>query len=282
MNPMSRRRALVLGGGAALAGGIAIGASGLAGADTETRASWRKIGVVTANIGRKHPSKREAAIRAVRDGVSIDGKRVRPFVGWQEIREGDADAREPGWIDHYFGTAYTNVFNGKSPAHMVPLSVPKEFDVVDKRTTYCHGGLAHVSPARYITEALVAAKDDPKLRFVFANTHYVAGAFNGKTDGHEKWRDDAWHKHFVKHRDKVLKYWRDRGFPVIWTGDVNRQSMPLLMPKFEKRAFGKGIDQIGWVPGGNGVEIRLVSTHAIDMAVDDHNARVAVLKIRRG
>lgn len=119
------------------------------------------------------------------------------------------------------------------------------------------------------------------MRFVFANTHYVAGAFNGTADPYEAWRDDMWRRHFRKHRDDVLGYWRARGFPVIWTGDVNRNPMPLMLPNHEKRAFARGIDQIGWVPGTNGTQVRLRWTRVVPMYVDGHDARVAVMQVRR-
>ena len=93
-----------------------------------------------------------------------------------------------------------------------------------------------------------------------------------------------WRIHFRKHRDDVLQHWHKKGLPVIWTGDVNRGDMPLLMPKNEKRAFKHGIDQIGWVTGGNGVELKLDSTKTIPMHVDDgntHHAHVAIMKVRR-
>ncbi|MGH8794295.1 MAG: hypothetical protein ACRDXX_16810 [Stackebrandtia sp.] len=275
MKPISRRSALTLAGGAVL------GAAGLSGA-AEAAAGWNRLVVVTANIGRRNLGQRERAIRDVRNAVTVDGRLTQPLVGWQEIRGGDPGDEEPNWIDKYFGTQYRNMYmRQSSPARQVPMSIPKAYDVVERRITFCHGGKARVSPARYITQTLLARADDPELRLVFANTHYVSGAWNGKDDPHEQWRVDNWKKHRRKHRDDVLHYWRDRGFPVIWTGDVNRNPMPLLLPDHEKRAFAGGIDQIGWVPGGNGTQIRLKWTKTVPMHVDGHDARVAVMEIRR-
>ncbi|MDI3405188.1 hypothetical protein [Streptomyces cavernicola] len=277
MEAINRRRTLALAGGALLGTAGALAAGGRAGAATE----WRRLVVVTANIGRDRLDRREQAIRDVRHAVTVDGELARPLVGWQEIGEGDDDGREPRWIDEHFGGAYRNLYTRDSTAHRVPMSIPKAYDVVERRVTRVHGGKAGVSPHRVITQALLQRADDPRLRFVFANTHYVAGAWNGEQDKHEVWRDDMWRLHFRKHREEVLAHWRSRGFPVIWTGDVNRNPMPLLLPGHEKRAFARGIDQIGWVPGTNGTQIRLSRTKTVPMHVDGHDARVAVLQVRR-
>lgn len=281
MKAMNRRRVLRLAGGAVVAATGLAAATVMAGT-AEASTNWRGLVVITANIGRKNPGQRERAIRDVRKAVSVDGRLAKPLVGWQEIRGADADDKEPGWINEYFGSGYRNVFEYEdSAARQVPVSIPKTYDILDRRITFCHGGKAGVSPSRYITQVLLARADDPRTRFVFANTHYVAGAWNGQVDSHEKWRDDSWSKAFRRHRDEVLGYWRGRGFPVIWTGDVNRSPMPLLMPRHEKRAFARGIDQIGWVPGTNGTRLKLVGTKTVPMHVDGHDARVAIMQVGR-
>lgn len=273
MGQISRRRVITLGAGAAL--GLS---GGIAAADPATAASdWRRLVVVTANIGRKHKDQRERAIRDVRHAVED----ATPIVGWQEIGEGDDDAKEARWINTWFGPRYRNIFEETEHTKRVPISIPKAYDILDRRVTDVHGGKSGVTPHRVITQALLARADDPKLRFVVANTHYVAGAWNNKTDKHEAWRDDMWRRHFRTHRDNVLGHWRDEGFPVIWTGDVNRRDMPLLLPRYEKRAFARGIDQIGWVGGSNGTQLRLRRTRGVDLHVDSHDARVAVFEIRR-
>lgn len=277
MESISRRRALMVTGGVALGAAGALTATGLAGA----AAGGTRLVVVTANIGRKHLDQRQRAIRDVRHAVKSGGRFLKPLVGWQEIGEGDDDGREPRWINEYFGKGYRNVFEKDKAAHRVPISVPSEFTVVDSRSTPVHKGLGGVTPNRVINQVVLELAADPQLKFVFANTHYVAGAFNGKQDSHEAWRRRMWQRHFDKHRDEVLEHWRAKGLPVIWTGDVNRSPMPELLPRREKRVFKRGIDQIAWVPGTNGTEISLKGTKTVDMHVDSHNARVAVLQLRR-
>lgn len=288
MESLSRRRALALGGGAAVGtAGILAGAAGADAAratagGAQRAGKWQRLVVVTANIGRDHLRERERAVRDVRHAVSVDGDTVKPLVGWQEIGEGDGDRKEAAYIRKHFGSSFRNLFVGDKVAGHVPMSVPRTFNVVDRRVTFAHGGKDGVSPHRVITQAVLELAADPQLRFVFANTHYVAGAWNGKDDPAEAWRVKMWKRHFRKHRDDVLEHWHGKGYPVIWTGDVNRSPMPLLLPRKEKRAFSRGIDQIAWLPGTNGTQIRLRRTARVPMHVDGHDARVAVMQIRRG
>ena len=283
MESLSRRRALALGGSAALGtAGILAGTAAAGATDGKAAGGWQRLVVVTANIGRDHRDKREAAVRAVRHAVTVDGATAKPLVGWQEIGEGDDDGKEEKFIREHFGKAFSNLFVGDKVAHHVPISVPDAFNVVGHRITRAHGGKGGVSPHRVITEAVLQLASDPQVQFVFANTHYVAGAYNGKNDPSEAWRRKMWKRHFQRQRDKVLQYWNAQGFPVIWTGDVNRSPMPSLVPGKEQRAFSRGIDQIGWLPGTNGTQIRLKRTTSVPMHVDGHDARVAVMQIRRG
>jgi hypothetical protein len=277
MESISRRRALTLGGGAVLGAAGALTAAGSAGAATD----WKRLVVVTANIGRNNLDQRERAIRDVRHATTAGTDLPRPLVGWQEIGERDDDGLEPRWINEQFGDGYRNIYEYDKTASRVPMSIPRTYSILERRVTYVHGGRAGVTPHRVITQALLERVADPKLRFVFANTHYVAGAWNDKEETHEAWREEMWRLHFRKHRDDVLGHWRSQGFPVIWTGDVNRTPMPPLLPNCEQRAFSRGIDHIGWVPGTNGTQIRLRWTKSIPMHVDGHDARVAVMEVRR-
>jgi hypothetical protein len=291
MTSLSRRRALALGGGAVLGtAGIVAGTAGAGAQGPGNRravagragaaGAWRRLVVVTANIGRDRLGERERAIRDVRHAVTVDGGLAEPLVGWQEIGEGDDDGREAAFIRKHFGAAFRNPFVGDGVAHRVPMSVPRAYNIVERRVTRTHEGRSGVTPHRVITEAVLELAADPQLRFVFANTHYVAGAWNGKDDPSEAWRREKWQEHFRRHRDDVLGHWHAKGYPVVWTGDVNRTPLPLLKPG-EKRAFSGGIDQIAWLPGSNGTELRLNRTATVPMHVDGHDARVAVMQIRR-
>ena len=266
---ISRRKALLLGGGVALGTAASRwpGAAGPAAAAPD----WIRLPVVTANIGRKHLGAREAAIRAVRAGVSGE----RPLVGWQEIGEGDHG--EPAMIEKHFDDVYRNAFLRHTRAFRVPISVPKPWKVVDSKPTFAHGGIKGVTPPRWINEVVVAHESNPNLQFALLNTHYIFGAYNGPTRPDR--RDEYNHHHDV-HKQRVLHHHR-QGRLVIWTADTNNPHYGTASGRqAEKQVYHGGIDRIDWLPGNGAVHLELRDTRSIDMKVDGHNARVAIFRIR--
>ncbi len=266
---ISRRQALVLGGGA-LAGVATLG-SVAAARSASAATDWIRLPVITANIGRKNLGAREAAIRDVRNGDPGN----RPFVGWQEIREGDDG--EPAMISQYFGDAYQNPFLYDASSFRVPISVPQPWKVVNSNPTFVHGGIGGVTPPRWINEVAVEHQSHPGLKFVLINSHYIAGAYNG--DQNPNLRDE-WDLHKKTHRERVMAH-HDRGHLVIWTADTNRPDYDRATGQAaERKAFANGIDRINWLPGDGTVQLDLVTTKAVPMHVDGHDARVAIFRIR--
>ena len=262
---LSRRKALVLGGGAVL-GTLAAGA-GTAVAATD----WIRLPVVTANIGRKNLAAREDAIRDVRN--ADDG--ARPLVGWQEIREGDTG--EPAMIDRYFGDLYQNAFLRHDTAFRVPISIPKPWRVVGSKATFVHGGIEKVTPPRFVNEVVVRHETHTALEFALVNTHYIANAYNG--DQRADLRDE-WNHHKDVHRDRVIAH-HQQGRLVIWTADTNNPDYVRATGRdTEHRAFFNGIDRVNWLPGNGAVRLELLNTRTVDMRVDTHDARVAIFRIR--
>ena len=259
----SRRKALVLGGGVAL--GAAVGA-GAASAATE----WIRLPVVTANIGRDNLGAREDAIRDVRNGDA-----TRPLVGWQEINEGDTG--EPTMIERHFGSLYQNAFLRHDTAFRVPISVPQPWVVVNSQATHVHGGIAGVTPPRWITEVTVRHESHTALRFTLVNTHYIANAYNG---GQNPDLRDEWDLHKSVHKERVLAHHR-QGRLVIWTADTNNPDYRKATGwDVERQVFTAGIDRINWMPGDGTVQLELLGTRSIDLRVDGHDARVAIFRIR--
>lgn len=262
---LSRRKALVLGGGVVL-GGLAAGA-GTASAATD----WIRLPVVTANIGRKNLGAREAAIRDVRNADDL----ARPLVGWQEIREGDSG--EPAMIDRYFGSLYHNAFLRHDRAFRVPISIPRPWRVVSSKATFVHGGISGWTPPRWINEVVVRHQSHPGLEFVLINSHYIANAYNGAQRADLR---DEWNKHKGIHKDRVLAHHR-QGRLVIWTADTNNPNYVKATGwDKEHRVFFNGIDRINWMPGNGAVRLELRNTRTVDMRVDGHDARVAIFRIR--
>ena len=263
---LSRRTALVLGGGAALGTAVAAAGAGNASAAGE----WVRLPVITANIGRDNLAAREDAIRDVRNG---DG--TRPLVGWQEINEGDTG--EPAMVERHFGSAYQNVFLRHDTAFRVPISVPAPWVVVDSTPTRVHGGIEGVTPPRWINEVTVRHETHTALRFTVINTHYIAGAYNGGQNPNLR---DEWDLLKSVHKERVLAHHR-QGRLVIWTADTNNPDYRKATGwDAEKQVFTGGIDRINWMPGNGTVQLELLNTRTIDMRVDGHDARVAIFRIR--
>lgn len=272
-DPISRRRAVGLAGGALL--GTLLGGA----ASAQAASPARDLVVVTSNLGRAGTrGPYEQSVAAVRNGVKVGGRPFKPLVGFQEIGEGDRFPDfEAKLIDRYFGAGFTKVFNGaKSSASREPIVVPAPFQVISSNVTPTHGGIAKVSPDRSISEVVVQAADDPKLQIAILNTHYIAGAYVGPMIAN---RRPYWDKHFRTHARRIQAY-LDLGLPVIWTGDVNRVALPKLHPN-EQRVFPRGIDQIRWIPGRNGTRIVLEGKRSIRTTIEgNHRALVAHFRIR--
>ena len=150
--------------------------------------------------------------------------------------------------------------------------------MLDSRATFVHGGIAGVSPPRWVTEVVVAHESDSRLEFVLVNTHYIAGAFNGNTNPDLR---DKWKAMKAAHKDRVLARHQNQGRLVIWTADTNRPDYTTATGwQAEKRAFPGGIDRINWMPGNGTVQLELLDTETVPMQVDGHDARVAIFRIR--
>lgn len=270
---ITRRQALGLAAGAAL--GTILGPAAAARAAS---GPVLDLSVITANIGRTgNAAAYETSLDRLRNGVVLNGEVTRSLVGFQEIGEADPNpAYERQQLERFFNVNFEKPFFAASgPGSHVPMAVPPAFKVTARRATFTHGGIPNVTPARFITEAVLQSTANPKLRFAFLNTHYIAGAYNGKG------RDDLkgyWKKHYGIHRSLVQGYHRS-GMPVLWTADTNNPNMPAVHP-LERAAFRGGIDQIRWIPGTNGTELALRRTQEIDMTIDSHDAPVAIMAIR--
>ncbi|AGM02944.1 hypothetical protein DMC61_03880 [Amycolatopsis sp. WAC 04169] len=262
---LNRRKALALGGGAAL--GAMVAGAGTASAAT----GWIRLPIVTANIGRDNLGAREAAIDAVRNCDSL----VRPLVGWQEINEGDTG--EPAMIDHYFGPLYNNAFLRHNTSFRIPISIPQPWEVASSKTTYVHGGITGVTPPRWINEVVVRHQSHPTLQFALINSHYIANAYNG--DQRADLRDE-WNEHKRIHASRVLAH-HNVGRLVFWTADTNNPNYyKATSLESERRCFGTGIDRINWLAGNGVVQEQFIDTKTVDMRVDGHDARVAVFQVR--
>lgn len=290
-NRISRRHALMLGGGA-LAGAATLGSvagagsasarqkaesaakhASAAGQASAAGSPWIRLPVITANIGRRHLENREAAIRDVRNG---DGDN-RPFVGWQEIQEGKVDVGEPAMISQYFGGAYDNQFLHHDRSFRVPISVPQPWKVVNATPTFVHGLIPDVTPPRWINEVAVEHVSYPGLKFVLINSHYLYGAYNGPQKPSLR---DGWELHKQRHRERVMAH-HEHGHLVIWTADTNRADYGNATGQAaERTAYAGGVDRINWLHGDGTVQLEWLNSKVVPMNVDGHNAGLAIFRIR--
>lgn len=280
-HPLDRRRALGL-AGAALLGGAAAGP--LLAGRAEAATAWTSFAVVTANLGRvadkADHGRYETSVRNVRRTVKIATRTTRPLVGFQEIGEGDKDPLiEHRLIAKYFEGFKKAFFTpSKHPSYRVPIIVPAPFEVVSTNAVRGHGGVENVSPPRWISEVVLRLGTDPKTRFAMLNTHYIAGAYNG--DQHQD-RRKYWDALFKLHQERIAHY-HAKGLPVIWTGDVNRRNLGRLHPLERRLMPADSIDQVRWIPGTNGTQLRFVRRQTIDLTIEAvHDAHAAVMQVRR-
>jgi hypothetical protein len=196
-------------------------------------------------------------------------------VGWQEISEGDTG--EPAMISAAFGESYDNQFLHDDSSYRVPISVPTPWHVVNFTKTFVHGVVPDVSPPRWINEVAVEHGQIPGLKFVLINTHYLHNAYNG-TDNPDL--RQYWDLHKKLHRERVMAH-HDKGHLVIWTADTNNPNYDQATGQpDEHKVFPDGIDRIDWLPGDGTVQLDLLGTNVVPMNVDDHNAKVAIFRIR--
>jgi hypothetical protein len=140
-----------------------------------------------------------------------------------------------------------------------------------------HPKVPGISPPRWINEVVVEHNSHPGLKFVLINTHYIHGAYNGQQSPNLR---DEYDLHKKTHRERVMAH-HDKGHLVIWTADTNNPGYDNATGQdAEHKVFPEGIDRINWLPGDGTVQLDLVTTNVVPMNVDDHNARVAIFRIR--
>lgn len=225
--------------------------------------------LITANIGRGIG---HAQVRS--DMQKIKNEAPRAIIGWQEIDEAD-EAQEHSILRSIFGRQHLIGME-----HRVPISVPRWFRVTRSRSVFATGGIPHVSPTRWFTEAVIQNRRGNK-KFVVINGHYPAGAFNNKIESTQKERKDHWEEMFQVHKARVA-HWVDQGYTVFWVGDVNRMDMPKVHHR-EVRVVTTGIDSISYVIGAShghvkpiGVKFRGAGSIKLN---SDHDAKWARFKL---
>ena len=214
-----------------------------------------RLTVLTANLG-----------RGVTEGELVANVRALghrwAVKGFQEIDEDDdpeehavlAREMQPGWA----------AFDTR-----VPISVPPPWRIVRVRITKACDGLAHVTPLRVITQALIEQLGVPgPPRLVIVNTHFPRRTLRTVT------RRRACRRALRE----VIAYWHDRGYTAIWMGDTNTVQMR-PMHELEQPIVDAGLDHIRVIPHPNGVQVEVLTTRDIDLTIDGHDAHLARLRL---
>ncbi|MBK7861904.1 MAG: hypothetical protein IPJ65_25465 [Archangiaceae bacterium] len=201
------------------------------------------------------------------------------LIGWNEIgpeRYFTAIKKlGPGWA-HYMPR------HGKE--HIpVPISWKKsEWKLVSAGNMLTHGGLARVSPNRYITWVKLKKQSNPGKgqEIVRINTHLVSGAFSGKS--HHAWRLSHWKIHQQKLAALVDKF-KAQGLEVVVGGDFNRDGAKVLGNhvaydnSFHVGTHGKRTTYDYLMHAG---DLQKVEAHVHRKYRSDHDAVVASYRFR--
>ena len=211
--------------------------------------------VLTANLGRG-VSEREltANVKALGHRWAVKG--------FQEIDEDDgpeehavlARELEPGWA----------AFDTR-----VPINVPPPWRIVRVRITKACEGLAHFTPPRVITQALIERLGGPWApRLVIVNTHFPRRALRTATR----------RRQCRSALREVIAYWHARGYTVVWMADTNTVQMR-PMHELEQPIVDAGLDHIRVVPHPDGVQVGVLRNGLVDLTIDGHDAHLAQLRL---
>jgi hypothetical protein len=226
--------------------------------------------VGTCNI-RNTPDLPRAQVREAAHVCSVRAD----LVGFQEIGEvqDHTDVRiglGDTWSGVAGGTGKVEVpiHFRKSLLELIPdAEVPGGF--ANSGFQLAHHGLAHVSPNRYTTWAMLRAKSNHAIQFAIVNAHMVSKPTDTNAT-HHRWREEMWHVHYSKWAAMVNNF-NDHGLTVLAVGDFNRLDVP-KSDRDMRWAWKSGIDKIGMIKGKTPVSLIRVASYNTP---SDHNLRVA-------
>jgi len=209
--------------------------------------------LITANLGRGVT--RGTFLRNVR---AIDDEAGRgTIIGFQEIDEDDTPPEHRG-LRRVLGDDFT--FAGWDTRE--PIALGDRWNKRQEDVTRGATGLARLSPARTITEAVVVHESGAELAAL--NLHYPRNI---------PALASRWQVLRAAHRDRVAHHYA-AGRTVVWFADVNRVRFAPLMQR-ERTLAHRGLDWIRCVEHPNGVQLRVVETGSIDLTIDGHDAQWA-------
>lgn len=209
--------------------------------------------LVTANLGRGvSDPKFRANVNKIKAACPT------AVVAFQELDEADTPDEH---------TIVGNVFHAHARAawrRNNPILVPPGWRLTATHVIKACEGLEHVTPARFLVEAVIAR--DGRLVSVM-NLHWprnVPEAAERRQACTETLR-------------AAIKKRASQGRTVFWVGDTNTHGAFPKLHGREVRVVDDGIDRIGYVEGLTGVDV--VGTGSVDLTIDGHDAQWARFKM---
>lgn len=221
--------------------------------------------LVTANI-KSNPLMRQS--RVLHDVARV--KLLGGVILWQEIapkRYKSALESELSSVHHW-----SHVQIGRE----TPISYRNDtWKLLSSGHRLTHHGRAHVTPARYITWAVLQRKNSTFPPVVFMNTHMISSAFSNHHPLTKKWRLARWKEHFAIQKALVQSFVA-QGYTVIGGGDFNCTHLPKFTGNQRFLSHG-GIDHMYVCEAPQGVQVELRELGNYTRVYTDHAPRYAEL-----
>lgn len=204
---------------------------------------------VSANLGR-HVDTAEflANVRRIDDEAGRGA-----VIGFQEIDEADTPNEHAGLRKVLDG------FDFAGWETREPIAFGDRWQIRRHDVTKGAPGLARLSPARTITEALAVHHSGAEL--VFLGLHYP------RNDPRLRVR---WSDLRTRHKERI-DYHHALRRTVVWFSDVNRVRFTPLHPA-ERTLAHKGLDWIRVVEHPDGAQVDVEDTGLINLTIDGHDA----------
>ena len=239
------------------------------GGPVETRAAKRDttgfFNVMSLNVKSNPEMPQAKVVHDVRRAAS-----KADIIGWQEIG--------PERYKHAIRDLKSKGFETFMPKGLqTPISWRTgKFKMLDSGVKKMHDGLAGVSPHRQVAWVKLKNKETGEV-FIQMNTHLVSGAWNSKKQPTDPWRQKMWRKHISQMKDMV-QHFEKQGFPVVITGDFNRNQFPVLgkQVRYDSglHANTHGRATLDYVMHTPDRHLRKVGTHVDNHFASDHNGVV--------
>lgn len=201
------------------------------------------------------------------------------LIGWNEIgpdRYFDAIKQlGPEWGHYMPRDGHLRIPN--------PISWKKsEWKLEDEGFLRTHHGKERVSPNRYITWVKLKNRETGQS-VIRVNTHLVSGAWNGRVEASDPWKQQMWKLHMEK-LGKLVDRLEAQGCPVVIGGDFNRNHFKVMGDevRYDSGTHTRthGGATLDYVMSSRDPRLHATRTHVDRDTRSDHDAVVVHYEIR--